>query len=245
MKNKKANGNSKRTEKSCTVKFDPPEKSLLLQLSPKTELQHEAYVQVCHCCRWVRFSMQQREELIRKSGTAGDQSSLKDAETTPSMPWWYGANRKSLHDGIRFLDACQSVFNENGRIPEELLADLRRGFGDDYVAELTKWTPASYDAELLAEHLTLHAKTFGKPLPDLASGEHRVVFDPSQSRQMVKKLIDERRAHMKDLLLLKNNVDPNRHAACSERTEPNSFTTAMRDLQRAVAWFKWLKRNNL
>ena len=102
---------------------------------------------------------------------------------------------------------------------------------------------------MLADYLTRHASTFRRPLPCDQDGENKpeVILDPDQSKQMVIKLLEQEVCILSDLWR-----SSERRVSDSERAQiqavdfaPRYFTTACRDLHRAVAWYTHLKKENL
>ena len=107
-----------------------------------------------------------------------------------------------------------------------------------------------------AHQLTLHAKTYNMPLPPSLNpqgtagvdGENKlqVILDPDQGQQMVIKLLEQQLAILSDLW-----KSANERASASEVPNqsidfaPRYFTTAGRDLHRAVAWYAQLKKEKL
>jgi hypothetical protein len=94
-----------------------------------------------------------------------------------------------------------------------------------------------------------HAKVFRKPLPypddkDIA----KVVVDPRQSLEMVSKLIEEKLQHLHDLnRSWEQRASEAVGAANASPVDfaPRYFTTASRDLHRAVEWYEYLKKKKL
>ena len=162
---------------------------------------------------------------------------------------WYAASRQDLRAAIHFLEVVRQDFERSGRLREEWKDPLDKTFGIGCFELLTKWPSTSKDAILLANHLDKHSKTFRKPLPHLGDKDiTQVVVDPNQALEMVDKLIAEKLQHLHDLHYSWNqrgseavgdaNAPPVDFA-------PRYFTTASRDLHRAVEWYERLKENKL
>jgi hypothetical protein len=106
---------------------------------------------------------------------------------------------------------------------------------------------------LLAEHLAMHREKFGEPrdpsVPTLkALGEtSKVVLDPKQSRNMVCKLLEERRNYLRELLTIAeaHTLDERLGAARGADFNPRFLADANRELRRALDWYLSLKDTGL
>ena len=171
----------------------------------------------------------------------------------PSQPLamnnWYGADGESLRAGIRFLSECRDDFGNNGRIREEFKADLARCSGEDFLSDLIKWEPGNWEAVVLADHLVKHAEQFRRPLPTIATeAAPEVLPDPFQGRPMVSKLLNQEIRHLSALALIsdqKAGVGGGGFNGRALRFLSDNLKSAMDDLQRAVEWYRRLRRHNL
>jgi hypothetical protein len=145
-------------------------------------------------------------------------------------------------------------FDEFGYFHEETKTFLKRGFGMGLFHLLEDWTPPmSKEAMLLAEHLAMHREKFGEPrdpsVPTLkALGEtSKVVLDPKQSRNMVCKLLEERRNYLRELLTIAeaHTLDERLGAARGADFNPRFLADANRELRRALDWYLSLKDTGL
>jgi len=143
-----------------------------------------------------------------------------------------------------------------GRIDEKWNRPLDAAFGPQLRQLLTEWMPSNRDAILLAHHLTDHARRFNKPLPPLtpkegSSADTRkpdVIPDPGQQNQMVIKLLEQEESILSDLWKsseLRDASDSARAQSSAVDFAPRYFSTACRDLHRAVVWYMKLKKENL
>ena len=131
-------------------------------------------------------------------------------------------------------------------------------FGPLLREQLTQWMPSNPVAAMAANQLTLHAEKYNVPLfsaLDQRQGSSvdgkntpQFILDHNQAQEMVIKLIEQ---HLHMLLDLKKSVEQQR-ASASEGAQnqavdfaPRYFTTACRDLHRAMAWYRQLKKENL
>jgi hypothetical protein len=228
------------------------------QLSPETVLQNLAFAQVLACIGRCKLAL--RMEMRRVSRMLDDGSAQQaqgnHAEGPAAQTEWYLSGKQELREGIRRLEALKEDFLNLGRIDEKWNVVLDRAFGPQLRELLTHWMPSDPTAVMLAHHLTMHARTFGGPLPCLEQ-EHgsspdggdtpKVILDPDQSKQMVIKLLEQEVCILSDLW-----KSSEQRASDSERAQnqavdfaPRYFTTASRDLHRAVAWYMHLKKEKL
>jgi hypothetical protein len=181
--------------------------------------------------------------------TPQDREVQPEEAQDPARLRWYAASRQDLRGAIRVLDDVRQEFERLGRIPEERKENLDRLFGLGCYESLTRWLSMSKETILVAVHFAEHAKIFGKgPFCPDDKELAKTVVDPSQSFQMVTKLIDEKLQHLHDL----NRSWDQRasefvgaQAASPVDFAPRYFTTATRDLHRAVEWYVSLKKNKL
>ena len=75
----------------------------------------------------------------------------------------------------------------------------------------------------------------------------KLVLDPAQMKEMVLKLIELRRSNLNDLWRSADQRGAERAQSQNNATDfaPRYYTTACRDLERAVAWYVELKEKNL
>ena len=203
------------------------------------------------CCAWrckLAARLEARRLRILLEATQDREAQPEDAPD-PARLRWYAASRQDLRGAIRILDDVRQEFERLGRISEERKENLDTLFGFGFYESLTRWLSMSKETILVAVHFAEHAKIFGKgPFCPDAEELTKTVVDPSQSFQMVTKLIDEKLQHLHDL-----NRSWDQRAAESAAAQaaspvdfaPRYFTTATRDLQRAVEWYLSLKENKL
>jgi hypothetical protein len=231
--------------------FEILRRTLHPQLSPTTVLQEVAFAEILICIGRCKLAL--RMEMRRVSRTLGDGSAQQAQGDEPEGPVarteWYLSGRQGLREGIRLLEAFKEDFLRLGRIDEKWSVVLDRAFGPQLRELLTDWIPSNKDAALLADHLTRHARTFRRPLPCDQDGGNKpkVILDPYQGQEMVIKLLEQELSMLSDLW---RSVE--QRASASEGTQnqavdfaPRYFTTACRDLHRAVAWYTQLKKENL
>jgi len=127
---------------------------------------------------------------------------------------------------------------------------LDETFGPQLRQLLTQWAPANWEAALLADTLTKKAKTFNKPLPSIPEDKNspNVIVDPLQSAQMVINLLELEGNMLSDLW--KSSEHRASETAARGQNDavdlaPRYFSTACRDLHRAIDRYMDLKKNNL
>jgi len=222
------------------------------ELRPVTALQSIGLEKIV-CCAW-RCKLAARLEARRLRillDTPQDREIKPEDAQDPARMRWYAASRQDLGNAIRVLNDVRLEFEHLGLIPEERKENLDGLFGFGCYDSLTKWPSMNKQTILLAIHMAEHAKNFGKgegpPYPD-EKELAKTVVDPSQSLQMVKKLIDEKLQHLHDLRRSwdqRASESVAAQAASPVDFAPRYFTTATRDLQRAVEWYMSLKKSRL
>jgi hypothetical protein len=223
--------------------------ALIAQLKPSTTFQRLAfdYIVVCHwrCKLALRLEHRQFARHLQDEQTEKVQSEAPDV--IPVVERWYGASRGDIRTGISALEYAMEEFNRHGAFREETKEGLTRGFGPDFVVSLEKWNTTSVRATQLANHLVRHAEVFGKPLPNLPGDAAKVVIDPMQHRQMVVKLLEERRNYLAELsdVIRRNTFSGNSDAANSSDFNPRFFADANRELRRALDHYFDLKDKGL
>ena len=94
-----------------------------------------------------------------------------------------------------------------------------------------------------------HKQRFGSPSPAAAESKHDdVVLDPLLSLQMAVKLIQLTQQHVESLLriygLHADGAGQERHVSAVELAT-RYYTSATRELERAVNWYRYLKEDQL
>lgn len=226
-------------------------RDLRTQLVPTTPLENIAVDKIVCCC-W-RLKLAARLEMRRVNALL-DRPNAQ--ETQPEQPVgpaamlrWYAAGRQDLRYAIRFLEDVRRDFEAKGEVREEWKENLDKTVGPGFYELLAKWTPMSLTAILMANHLVTHKDTFGNSRSSPDDKEPaRVIRDPNQSLEMVGKLLDQQLQHLYDL---RQSWDERTTVSATGETTgtvdfaTRYFTTASRDLHRAVDWFLNLKKNRL
>ena len=234
------------------TEFELLREGLHTQLAPATALQQVGFDNVLRCC-W-RCSLSHRAEMLRLNAylkmTDEPEASADAADNNAVMKRWYGCDRATLREGRRLLSDLRQDVQEHGWIHGEQWKDsLVNGFGIEFHRLLSSWSMMSIDAILMAEQLTGHAKTFRIPLPEgeQFANDKRIV-DPRLTWQMMIKLIDLQDQHLASLATIYD-----RRSGAPSGGQPDHcldlnsryYTAAMRDMHRAVEWYRGLKKNNL
>ena len=193
----------------------------------------------------MRLEMHRLKAQFTSNGESqSDETSVqRDVRETQ----WYGADPASLRYGIRLLADLRADVLANGPAHLETRKDeICKAFGVGFYDALMEWKPMAIDAIYMAEHLAAHEKVFpspsGKASPSAPPEGTKIVVDPKQKQQMLVKLVDLQIQHLVDLRESKSEYS--RQTAPSEFA-PRYFTTASRDLQRAVDWYLYLKSKAL
>jgi hypothetical protein len=227
-------------------------RSLRPQFAPETALQDLQFAEIM---AWIGYCMLgQRLDMRYITRLLGQDSSpqVEPGQTggTGARIEWYLSSKQELRAGIRLLRQIHQEFLRLGRIEEKWFVPLDKAFGPNLRELLTLWTPSNSSAVMLAHHLVRHAKIFNSPLPPLGQEEGgkktEVILDPEQSKQMVGKLFDVQESILTDLWRSAERRDSSAAREQNGATDPpRHFSSACRNLDRAVERFMYLKENKI
>lgn len=179
-----------------------------------------------------QFDLQAQQDLLAKGG-----------DEKVKSPRWYSADRGALRIATKILSDLRQDIGSSGSLHVERYKDiLEKMFGSDFYDSLFQWQPVNVTSILLAEHLDDHAKTFKRPLPELdpPRSSEAVVGDPRSRWQMMIKLVDVQLQHINDVgrLLDQGSAGGDSQNAVALDVGSRYFTSASRELERAVAWYQ-------
>ena len=233
--------------------FEALREALHDQLSPATTLQHIAFDRIL-CAIWryklaVRFDAKRMKETIDQAEEKEDPGQ-KETPAGHILPTkWYGTRPADLRDAIRLLKEVREDVSENGWIhAEQWKRPVTIAFGDRFFFMLAEWTPSSIDEISLAQKFAAQAKGSASPLPEKSPGVMGVIVDPKLSWQFGLKLIDLMQEHLEDLARISNLADANsgQERGTSALELANRYSTsATREVERAVEWYRTLKEQGL
>jgi hypothetical protein len=220
------------------LEFETLKRDLLSQLLPETALQRLAVDEILSCA-W-RTKLAARLETDQLRAALDERASLHKGTEVPrddAVAGWYAANRGNLQSGIRFLGRLRDDVKTHGRVREFFKDDLVLGFGTDFYDLLYRWLPVNVDTIAFTDQMLHHEETYKLPLPDKIP---RVVVDVRAHLEMVVKLIEQQAHHLEDLA---QSFEQRANPAGERSTDfaPRFFTSAARDLHRAIDWFAHLK----
>jgi hypothetical protein len=225
------------------IEFDTLLSELVADYSPTTTLEHLAIEDIARCA-WrstvaLRLEARLAETLLENSNT---QTENGGPSAQPSA--WYGLSLQELRAAKGWLKEVCLDFTENQRLREEWKPTFDFLFGAHFYQTLTQWQEMSLDNILMAEMLTSKAKTYGMtPAPGFDEFKHSaqgVIVDPRQQFEFKEKLLSNQLQHLEDLQRIWQQTSQIATPRAADFS-PRFFTTAQRDLHRAVAWF-WTLR---
>jgi hypothetical protein len=231
------------------MELDRLRHALHKQHHPRTALQYGGLEAIVYChgrCKMAARLESRRVGILLKS-SEDRELEPKETEDLARMRW-YAASRQDLRGARRFLDGIRQEFEQLGLIPEKRKEELDKIFGIGFYESSTKWQSIHKDTILAAHHMEEMAKIFPEDHPSGDNQPTKVVVDPSQSLQMVSKLIEEKLQHLHDLNRSWEQRGSEAVGAANASPvdfAPRYFTTASRDLHRAVEWFVYLRKNKL
>lgn len=231
--------------------FDALRTGLRAQLKPCTLLRENAcdYVVVCNWRVKLGVRLEQRQ-FARQLQSEQEESPPDDAANVDGfVQRWYGCGRSDIRTAIGSIEYAKKEFYGCGYFREETKTFLKRGFGADFFRVLEEWIPPrNQQAILFAEHLIEHDKRFPRPNSKVQSDlrEMRVVLDPTQSQQMVCKLLDERGNFLRELRVIADRNTLGRpDVVLSSDFNPRFLADANRELRRALEWYRYLEEQGL
>jgi hypothetical protein len=221
------------------------------ELTPRTELQHITFAEIIACLGRCMLALRLEMRYIsRIFGQDNEQQAQPDQPGgAGGCPGWYLSGKQGLRYGVQLLEDVKQEFLELGRIDEKWSNLLDESFGPGLRQLLTEWKPPSEQASLLAEHLVRMSTTFKRPLPPLepdGSGP-KVILDPYQSKDMVIKLLELEQSVLTDVWRASEQSTSESARAQNAVVDfaPRYFSSACRDLHRAIDRYMDLKKNNL
>lgn len=233
--------------------YDALQTMLYRQYAPSTAMQQIALQRIV-CCAW-RFKLSIRLEMRRLNAHVDLQTEpgpLADGmEDKAVAPRWYLWGRADLHAAAKMLVALRADIEANGWIHADRWKEpLTTIFsGDEFYNSLSDWSPGNIVAIQAAEYLVKHAELYNMPLPESLTGgdTDRVVVDPRARWQMMVKIVDLKFQQLDDFrrLLDGRGMGGDSQSAASVDVGSRYFTTAGRDLERAVAWYEYIKQQGL
>ena len=252
--------------------FEALRDSLSQKYAPTTFMR-----QIVHdfilCCAW-RYKLELRKvsRIVALQETSQKEPKAEAGRDTILMEQWYGADYRTLQDGLRLLRHLRAVVESRGLLHLEQDGSLKdsviKGFGNQFYDCLMEWKGMSARAIQLAEHMEAMITTFNmKPpssdflgdcckhwatmreTPNPSGSEDfeppKVVPDPKLQWQMAVKLIDGEIEHLETLDRIRRQDSRETPHARSEASPRRSLADASRDLQLAIDLFLKLEEKGL
>jgi hypothetical protein len=221
---------------------------LLQQFTPATPLQVIARERIVCCC-WrckMALRMENRTAALQLSSKIEPKVQAVGGGDTILLEEWYGADYRSLQDGLRFLRQLRADVAEHGLFHLEqdgpLKGSLIKGFGLNFYNRLIEWKGMNVEAIRLAQHLVAQNEAYG--MESSVFETSKVVPDPRLQWQMVIKLLEVQIEHLETLDRVRGK-DFSETSMFMAESSPRYYADASRDLERAVDWFQKLTDNNL
>jgi hypothetical protein len=233
--------------------FEELRNALHDQLAPATTLQGIAFDRIV-CAIWrqqlaVRFDAKRLKETIDQAEEKEDPGQ-KETPAGHILPTkWYGESLADLRIARGLLAWLREDVKANGWIHrEEWKSEVVPAFGEKFFSMLTDWVPSEIDSILMAEMSTAHADKFGSSLSPTDLETSRTIVDRRLSWRFGVKLIDLMQEHLEDLARISRLVDANsgQERGTSALELANRYSTsATREVERAVEWYRTLKGQGL
>src|SRR5438270_2750435 len=126
-------------------------KRILHQFSPATLLQQSAADCIIDC--WLRLQTELSLRAKSREQEADDPTS-----GAPTVSPYFLWNNASMRNAIRYLSDLHRECDKYPHLREERKEEIKKLFGEEFIAELTAWPVESWAACLLAHHLITHAR---------------------------------------------------------------------------------------
>jgi hypothetical protein len=225
--------------------YDTLLNSLVTELSPATTLEHLAVQDIARCT-W-RCALADRLETRAAEGLLNEtnQGGVEPSETSAPAAAWYAYSVSDLRGAKTWLkDVCED-FKRNHLLRAEWKQTFDTLFGPRFFQELTEWNTMKYDAILMANMLAAKQRSgLVTPVPGFPEFEALPhVVDPLQSEHLKEKLLESQLQHVEDVLRSWQQGAHSNMATTSRAPDfcPRFYTTAQRDLHRAIQWYFTLK----
>jgi hypothetical protein len=211
-------------------------------LSPKTTLQHLAVRDIAWCMRrcGIALMLEARGVEAVLEQTAEAESGVSASPAQPSA--FYSSSPQDLRSAISSLKSICEDFQRNHVMRDEWKPIFDTLFGPRFSEALNEWNSVSYDDILLAVMMNAKCRSHNLRLPaalEEAMKTPDVVIDPLQNEHLKEKLLEFQLRHLQEFGTWQQRAEP----ANSRIIEfsPRFYTTATRDLHRAVEWYWRLK----
>jgi hypothetical protein len=233
--------------------YDALQTMLYRQYAPSTAMQQIGFQRIL-CCSW-RFKLAILIEMRRLNAHLDLPSEpgplVEGVEDKAEAPRWYLWGRADLNAAAKWLLALRADIEANGWINKDRWKEpMRKIFsGDEFYNLLSDWSPGPITAIFAAEHLAEHQRLFGGFHPELKveNSDPKAVVDPRARWEMMVKIVDLKLQQLNDFrrLLDGRGMGGDSESAASVDVGSRYFTTASRDLERAVAWYQYIKQQGL
>jgi hypothetical protein len=164
--------------------FEQMRDSLAQQYQSATPMQQIAFETIVCCC-WrckVALRIESRAVALQPSPKQGAHVEGAGGETN-QMERWYGADYRSLQNGLHFLNDLRAIVADSGllQLAEDgpLKESVIKGFGKNFYDRLMEWEGMSTTAIGAAEHMAAMQETFKWKFPwdfSLADTAHGVAM---------------------------------------------------------------------
>ena len=174
-----------------------------------------------------------------------------DTSATPMLPRaFYASTFQDLREAVPWVKEHCEDFHANHVLRDEWRSELRHPLWAPFFPIVDRWNGANERDVQLATMMNAKSKAYRMRLPPELEESMKTptfVLDPLQNEQLREKLLDQQLRHMQEFLSSwRQRADANREA--NPRIvdfSPRYYTTSMRDLHRAVDWYRKLKEGGM
>ena len=232
--------------------FEAARTALQQQFRPSTPMQQIGFERIV-CCTWrIRLATRMEARRLNFQFDLQDHQDGLAQSTDEEMesPQWYGSGRADLQAASKSLLELRKVIKSSGSLYFEEWKDfLVKAFGPAFYDSLFDWSPVNADAIMLDEVFQAHDKDFVTRCPNLGLPEGTKVptADPRSRWDMMLKIVDIQLQHVRDVRCLfdvRKGIEGLQDSVAVD-AGARYYTTASRDLERAVAWYQELLERGL
>jgi hypothetical protein len=229
--------------------FEALRKSLREQYVPKTSTQTLALERLIYCSWRLKLAARREMKQFKKGERADAERSMELPEQKPEILRRFGWGRRELADALRVMrELRQDVENSGWSHSKDWKEPLSKIFaGPEFHDVLTRLDPGNITEVLFKEHLSAHATTFKMPLPEGGLAFGTVNHEVGRVRwDSLLAIIDCKITALEDLRSFIDARGPtNMNDISIAEYSGRFFTAATRDLERAVAWYQYLREQGL
>jgi len=226
------------------AEFDALREAIRTQLRPTTTMRSLACDRVVTATWRFKLALRMEMERIRTTNPENEEDLAGKPSFEQESPW-YLSGRSGLNMAQKMLNELREEIAKNGDLHlDESKVWIQKTFGASFYDTLAEWQPVSPDSILGAEHMAAHAEQFKRPLPEIdQSKRDEALLAYGRARwEMILKLIDLKSQHIAALFYALNrdaDTVSQPHTLAIDAISRH-ITSAARELERSIDWYRYL-----